>query len=71
MAFKVSFAKYVCQTGCCFTYNTSVHLLDDEIGLAKVTAEENTAAVRLLVEWATGHSPRDAIDTTAFLRATG
>ena len=69
-AFDVSLAKYVHQTGCCPTCKNSIHLLDDEIGLAKATAEEKIAEVRLLVEWDTRHSPRDAIDTTPLLGAT-
>ncbi len=62
-------AKSVSQTGRCPTCQTSIHRLDDEIGLAKAAAEGDIVAVRLFLEKGTQHSPRDAFGSTPLLQA--
>lgn len=62
-------AKSVSQTSRCPTCQISIHCLDDEIGLAKATAEGDIGAVRQFLEKGTQHSPRDAIDSTPLLQA--
>ena len=48
----------------CPTCQTSIDLLDDEIGLVKAAAEGNIAEVRRLLEQGTQHHPRDPINST-------
>lgn len=62
-------AKSVSQTGRRLTCQTSIHRLDDDIGLAEAAAGGDIVAVRQLLEKGTQYSPRDAIDSTPLLQA--
>ena len=62
-------AKSVSQTGRSPTCQTSIHRLDNEIGLAKAAAEGDITKVRYLLEKDTQYSPRDRINSTPLLQA--
>ena len=60
-------AKSVSQTGRYLDCQTSIHRLDDEIGLEKAAAEGDIVAVKLFLEKGTQHSPRDAFGSTPLI----
>lgn len=66
---EACWAKSVSQSGRCPTCQTSIHRLDNEIGLAEAAAEGDIVAVRQFLEKGTQYSPRDAIDSTPLLEA--
>ena len=55
-------AKSISQTGRCPTCRTSIHRLDDEIGLAKAVADGDIAAVRIGFGRGTADEPTTATD---------